>query len=196
MRSMKNDFLAATAALALIAASGSAYAQAEKKVDAEAGVKTEVQSSGSSTQMKTQSGAKTEAKPGASNTQMRTQGDAKTEQDAKRPGQAEKPSQDSPSRAQAQEPSGDKPAQLSETQRKQIGTTVRKERNLRRVERSSINFTINVGTAIPRSMTLAPLPGTVLTLFPAYRGYLYIMVGDDLLIVHPRTYEIVAVIPA
>jgi hypothetical protein len=189
MRSMKNDFLAATAALALIAASGSAYAQAEKKVDAKDAVKTEAQSSGSSTQMKTQSGAKTEAKPGAANTQMRSQGDAKT-------GQAEKPSQDSQSRTQAQEPSSDKPAQLSETQRTQIGTTIRKERNLRRVERSSINFTINVGTAVPRSMNLAPLPGTVLTLFPAYRGYLYIMVGDDLLIVHPRTYEIVAVIPA
>jgi len=146
--------------------------------------------------MKTQSGAQTEAKPDANSAQMKAQSDAKTGQDAKRPGQAEKPSQDSQSRTQAQEPSGDKPAQLSETQRTQIGTTVRKESNLRRVERSSINFTINVGTAVPRSMNLAPLPGSVLTLVPAYRGYLYIVVGNDLLIVHPRTYEIVAVIPA
>jgi hypothetical protein len=196
MRPMKNGFLAATATLALIVASGSAYAQAEKKIDAQDNVKTEGQSSGSGTQMKTQGGAKTETKPGANSGQMKTQGDVKTERDAQRPAQAEEPSQDRRSRTQAQEPSGDKPAQLSETQRTQIGTTVRKERNLRRVERSSINFTINVGTAVPRSMNLAPLPGSVLTLVPAYRGYLYIVVGDDLLIVHPRTYEIVAIIPA
>jgi len=162
----------------------------------QSGAKTEAKPDANSAQMKTQSGAQTEAKPDANSAQMKAQSDAKTGQDAKRPGQAEKPSQDSQSRTQAQEPSGDKPAQLSETQRTQIGTTVRKESNLRRVERSSINFTINVGTAVPRSMNLAPLPGSVLTLVPAYRGYLYIVVGNDLLIVHPRTYEIVAVIPA
>jgi hypothetical protein len=49
---------------------------------------------------------------------------------------------------------------------------------------------------VPRTVELAPLPAPILAVVPAYRGYLYIVVGDDLLIVHPRTYEIVAVIPA
>jgi hypothetical protein len=43
---------------------------------------------------------------------------------------------------------------------------------------------------------LVPLPATLVAVVPAYRGYLYIVVGNELLIVHPRTYEIVAVIPA
>jgi Protein of unknown function (DUF1236) len=34
------------------------------------------------------------------------------------------------------------------------------------------------------------------TLVPAYRDYEYILVGDNIVIVDPDTYEIVAVIPA
>jgi hypothetical protein len=68
--------------------------------------------------------------------------------------------------------------------------------NLRRVERTRINFNITVGAVIPRSFELYPLPAPIVAVVPAYRGFLYIVVGDDLLIVHPTTYEIVAVIPA
>ena len=184
---MRNKFLAAAAAITLIAASGSAYAQAEKKMDAQGGASAQ-------TEKKTdaQGGAKVQGQGGA---QTQTQGGAKPEGSAK-PGQAQKPSTGSPSGQQAQEPSGEKPTQLSEQQRTQISTTLSKQSNLRRVERNSINFTINVGAVVPRTVNLAPLPGPILTLVPAYRGYLYILVGNDLLIVHPRTYEIVAVIPA
>jgi hypothetical protein len=92
--------------------------------------------------------------------------------------------------------SNEKPAQLTEQDRTKISTTISKQSNLRRVERTKINFTINVGAVVPRTVNLAPLPAPILAVVPAYRGYLYIVVGDDLLIVHPRTYEIVAVIPA
>ena len=185
---MRNELLAATAAIALIAASGSAYAQAEKKMDAQGGANAQIE--------KKKMDAKGDAKvQGQGGTQLQTQGGAKTEGSAK-PGQAQQPSTASPSGKQAQQPSGEKPAQLSEQQRTQISTTISKQSNLKRVERSKINFTINVGAVVPRTVNLAPLPGPILTLVPAYRGYLYILVGTDLLIVHPRTYEIVAVIPA
>ena len=184
---MKNKFLAAAAAISLIAASGSAYAQAEKKMDAQGGASAQIEK-----KKDVQGGAKVQGQGG---TQMQTQGGAKTEGSAK-PGQAQQPSTASPSGKQAQEPSGEKPTQLSEQQRTQISTSISKQSNLRRVERNSINFTINVGAVVPRTVNLAPLPGPILTLVPAYRGYLYILVGNDLLIVHPRTYEIVAVIPA
>ena len=184
---MKNEFLAAAAAVALIAASGSAYAQAEKKMDAQGGASAQIEK-----KKDAQGGAKVQGQSGA---QTQTQGGTKTEGSAK-PGQAQQPSTASPSGKQAQQPSGEKPAQLSEQQRTQISTTISKQSNLRRVERNSINFTINVGAVVPRTVNLAPLPGPILTLVPAYRGYLYILVGNDLLIVHPRTYEIVAVIPA
>jgi len=185
---MRNEFLAAAAAITLIAASGSAYAQAEKKMDAQGGASAQTEQT--EKKKDAQGGAKVQG--GA---QTQTQGGAKPEGSAK-PGQAEKPATGSPSGQQAQQPSGEKPAQLSEQQRTQISTTISKQSNLRRVERNSINFTINVGAVVPRTVNLAPLPGPILTLVPAYRGYLYIVVGNDLLIVHPRTYEIVAVIPA
>jgi preprotein translocase subunit SecF len=184
---MKNKFLAAAAAISLIAASGSAYAQAEKKMDAQGGASAQIEK-----KKDVQGGAKVQSQGG---TQMQTQGGAKTEGSAK-PGQAQQPSTASPSGKQAQQPSDEKPAQLSEQQRTQISTTISKQSNLKRVERSKINFTINVGSVVPRTIGLVPLPATLVAVVPAYRGYLYILVGNDLLIVHPRTYEIVAVIPA
>ena len=189
---LKNEFLAVAAVIAMAAATGSAYSQAEKKdLGVQGGAKIEAQGQTGGAKVQGQGGAQT----GGSSTQMQTQGGAKTGQEAQRPGQAQKPAEESPSRQQAQ-PSGEKPAQLSETQRTQISTTISKQSNLRRVERNSVNFTINVGAVVPRTVNLVALPAPIVAVVPAYRGYLYIVVGDDLLIVHPRTYEIVAVIPA
>ncbi|GJE35197.1 hypothetical protein LDDCCGHA_5415 [Methylobacterium oxalidis] len=60
----------------------------------------------------------------------------------------------------------------------------------------NVNFSLNVGTAIPRSVTLHTLPPAILTLVPAYRGYRFILVEDDVVIIDPDTYEIIDVIPA
>jgi hypothetical protein len=87
--------------------------------------------------------------------------------------------------------------QLDDQQRTKISQTIRqKDVNIRRVSRSEINFTINVGAVVPRTVTLYPLPAPIIAVVPAYRGYLYIVVDDQLLIIHPQTLEIVAVIPA
>jgi hypothetical protein len=92
---------------------------------------------------------------------------------------------------------GGKDVKLSSEERTKISKTIRsKDVDLRRVERTRVNFNISVGVAIPRSFELYPLPAPIVAVVPAYRGYLYIVVGDDLLIVHPSTYEIVAIIPA
>ncbi|WP_246696648.1 DUF1236 domain-containing protein [Methylobacterium planeticum] len=60
----------------------------------------------------------------------------------------------------------------------------------------NVNFRVNVGTAIPRSVTLHALPPSILTLVPAYRGLQFILVEDDIVIIDPDTFEIVDVIPA
>ncbi|RVU13839.1 DUF1236 domain-containing protein [Methylobacterium oryzihabitans] len=61
---------------------------------------------------------------------------------------------------------------------------------------TNVNFALSVGTAVPRSVTLHALPPAILTLVPAYRGFSYVLVGDDIVIIDPDTYEIVDVIPA
>src|SRR5262245_9721317 len=84
--------------------------------------------------------------------------------------------------------------QLSEQQRSHFHETVLKDRNVNRVDR--VNFSINVGTRVPRSVRLAPLPAAVLSLVPQYRSYHYFVVNDEICIVDPKTYAIVDVIPA
>ncbi|CAO4137897.1 DUF1236 domain-containing protein [Methylorubrum extorquens] len=59
---------------------------------------------------------------------------------------------------------------------------------------TNVNFGLSVGTAVPRSVSLHPLPPAVLSLVPAYRSYRFIMVRDDIVIIDPDTYEIVDVI--
>ena len=60
---------------------------------------------------------------------------------------------------------------------------------------TNVNFNIGVGTVVPRSIGLHPLPPAILTLVPAYRGYEFILVRDDIVIIDPDTYEIIDVIP-
>lgn len=58
------------------------------------------------------------------------------------------------------------------------------------------DFALREGVRIPRHVHLYPLPADILSFVPAYRDYEYILVGDNIVIVDPDTYEIVAVIPA
>lgn len=84
--------------------------------------------------------------------------------------------------------------QVSEQQRTSVRERLTKER---RVDKTRINVSVNIGTTIPRSVRLHTLPVAIVSLAPAYRGYSYIVLEDDTIcIVEPRTYVIVDVIPA
>jgi hypothetical protein len=90
-------------------------------------------------------------------------------------------------------------AQLSSQQRSQIRTTVLGERNAPRVSRNDINMNLTVGVRIPRDrlhIRPVPLPETVVRVEPEWRGYDYFLVGDEIVVVEPGTFEIVAIIPA
>jgi hypothetical protein len=63
-----------------------------------------------------------------------------------------------------------------------------------RISRSDVNFNIAVGTAIPGSVAVYPLPADLIEVVPWFRGYDYILVGDTLLIVDPGSRAIVAVV--
>jgi len=84
--------------------------------------------------------------------------------------------------------------QLSEDQRSQIKTIIGRDRGPR--FSGNVNFSVSVGTRIPRSVHIVVLPEEIVLLIPEYRGYDYFLVGDEIVIVDPRTLEIVAIIPA
>jgi hypothetical protein len=61
---------------------------------------------------------------------------------------------------------------------------------------TNVQFSTSVGEIIPGTVHLYALPGSVAEYAPQYRDYEYIQVGDEILIVNPRTMRIVAVIAA
>jgi hypothetical protein len=85
---------------------------------------------------------------------------------------------------------------LTTEQRSRIRQTVIRESNAPRVNRSDINFNISVGTVVPRTVRVATLPAAVIEIHPAWRGYSYILVGDEIVILEPGSLRIVAIIPA
>jgi Protein of unknown function (DUF1236) len=112
-------------------------------------------------------------------------------------GRAEKGTESRDKGRAEKEPRDDKASpgsrvQLSEQQRANLHQSVLKERNVNRATR--VNFSINVGTRVPRNVRLAPLPAAVLTIVPGYRNYRYVVVEDRIVIVEPSTYEIVEVV--
>jgi hypothetical protein len=60
---------------------------------------------------------------------------------------------------------------------------------------SNVNFSLSVGAVIPRDVRLHPLPADVVEVVPQYRGYNFVMVRDEIVIVDPATYKIVTVLP-
>lgn len=59
---------------------------------------------------------------------------------------------------------------------------------------TQVNFSISVGTAVPRTIDLHPVPTTIVEIVPQYRGYDYFVVRDQVIIVQPETHKIVDVI--
>lgn len=84
-------------------------------------------------------------------------------------------------------------AKLSTEQRTKI-TTVIKEQHIAPV--NNVNFSISVGTRVPREVSFHPLPAEIVTIYPDWRGYEFFLVRNEIVVVNPRTLEIVAVLEA
>jgi Protein of unknown function (DUF1236) len=80
---------------------------------------------------------------------------------------------------------------LSTEQRTKISSVI-KEQKVERV--TNVNFSISVGTRVPRETHFHPLPAEIVTVYPDWRGYDFVLVNDQIIVVNPRTYEIVAVL--
>jgi len=82
-------------------------------------------------------------------------------------------------------------AQLSTEQRTKITSVIREQRV---APINEVNFSISVGTRVPREVSFHRLPAEVVTIYPEWRGYDYILVRDQILVIDPRSHEIVAVL--
>lgn len=60
---------------------------------------------------------------------------------------------------------------------------------------TNVNFSISVGTRVPRAVRLHTVSADIVSTVPQYRGYSYFVTNDQIVIVEPRTYEIVSVLP-
>jgi len=79
-------------------------------------------------------------------------------------------------------------------QRTHIRQTIVKESSAPRVK--NVDFSLNVGTVVPRTVTVAVLPSSVVEIYPRWRGYKYFIVEERIVIVEPDSLKIVFVIDA
>jgi hypothetical protein len=84
-------------------------------------------------------------------------------------------------------------AKLSTEQRTKI-TTVIKQQRVAPV--TNVNFSVSVGTRVPRDVSFHPLPAEIVTIYPDWRGYEFILVRDQIVVIDPSSLEIVAVLDA
>jgi hypothetical protein len=82
-------------------------------------------------------------------------------------------------------------AKLSTEQRTKVTTVIREQRV---APVNNVNFSISVGTRVPREVAFHRLPTEIVMIYPEWRGYEYILVGDQILVIDPRSREIVAVL--
>jgi hypothetical protein len=82
-------------------------------------------------------------------------------------------------------------SKLTTEQRTRI-TTVIRDQHIAPV--SNVNFAVSIGTRVPRDIGFHPLPAEIVTIYPEWRGYEFILVNDQIVVVDPRTFEIVAVL--
>ena len=83
-------------------------------------------------------------------------------------------------------------ANLSSEQRTKISAVFKQHR----VTPAHLNVSIQVGTRVPGNVHFYPIPQDVVVIYPEWRGYDYILVGDQILVIDPGSHEIVAILDA
>jgi hypothetical protein len=81
---------------------------------------------------------------------------------------------------------------LDTQQQTSIGETIAR-RNVKPL--TNVTFSMAVGTKLPTTVQLRALPSDLATFIPEYRGYSYVVVEEQMVIVDPGTQAIVAIVP-
>jgi Protein of unknown function (DUF1236) len=131
-----------------------------------------------------------------------TQGQAPQRQQGQQgqTGQAPQQGQTQPSQApqqgqaqqgQAQQGQAGGSVNLTTQQRTEIRQTVLAGGNVPRV--NNVNFSVRVGTTVPTSVRIVEVPPALIEIHPQWRGHMYFVVGDQIIIVD-RNHRIIAII--
>ena len=140
-------------------------------------------------------GANSEPKsPGKTRSEIKadTKAKADAKSDAKSPDKSSEKAGDAKAATTGQGSAG-AAATLSTEQRTTIRTVIKRQ-NVQPV--TNVNFSISVGAQVPRTVRFYPVPAELVQIYPDWRGYDYFLVGDQIIVVNPRTHEIVAVLDA
>lgn len=86
-------------------------------------------------------------------------------------------------------------ARLSNEQRSQIAAVIQAQ-DAKPLDAGEVNFAISVGSPVPRHLHFYSVPQRVAEVYPAWKGYRYILVGDQIVVIEPTDYVIVAVLEA
>jgi hypothetical protein len=81
---------------------------------------------------------------------------------------------------------------LSSEQRTRLRQTVIDARGAPKVSR--VDFPVTEGTIIPRTVHVVAVPETLVEIHPEWRGYDYFVYNDEIIIVEPDTFRIVAIV--
>jgi Protein of unknown function (DUF1236) len=87
-----------------------------------------------------------------------------------------------------------KSVQLSQDQRTRVHAIIGKSSTAR--ASTDEHFNVSVGAKVPRSVHFEVLPEEIVEIVPEFRGFDYVLIGDEILIIDPDTLEIVAIISA
>jgi len=98
--------------------------------------------------------------------------------------------QNAPNQAQQKETGGGS-ATLTTEQRTKIRQTVLAGGNVPRA--TNVNFSVSVGTVVPTSVRVVAVPTVIVDIHPEWRGYMYFVVDDQIIIVD-RGHRIIAVL--
>jgi len=181
----------------------------EHKSQSKTGRSTETTQSGanqSDTKQESQTGTKhnlqspNEQRSGAAETHGRHEGKSHrgttTENSANAPRAGEKTnatneSTNNPSR-NSTNARGHQANQLGQAKQKRLRDSLSKE-HVKNITHA--DFSMNVGVVVPSHYHFYPLPDDVVSFLPEYRGYDYIVVNNEIVIVEPETHKIVYTLP-
>jgi hypothetical protein len=84
--------------------------------------------------------------------------------------------------------------EINEQQRSRIRDVVVARRDIPRV--SNVNVDIRVGSVVPRSVRFVSVPEEIVRIHAQFRRHRVVIIRDEIVIIDPVTFQIVAVLPA